>query len=239
MSAPVEDGVSYYSKVAPEFHASYASDPNRLERMRVWTQYLDRHGAQAAFAYDVGCGSGVLACELARRGIETVGIDGAAGMLQIARSAASARGLNNVSFREHRLPLADTTGFRRADLVVSSSAIEYLDSIPDALRFLHDLLAPGGVVIFSVSNLDSISRRLVRAVHRLTGRPRYLSFLRHFLTVEQLRAALEAAHLSYLEHGYFGRADRLNRVLGAVVAPRYSSNMIIMAARREDPQAPG
>lgn len=232
MSAPVDDGVSFYSKVAPDFHASYAFDPNRIERMQVWGQFLDRYAKGARFAYDIGCGSGVLACELAKRGIETIGIDGAAGMLSIAESTAAARSLSNVSFRQHRLPIADTTGFRSADLVISSSAIEYLDSIPEALAFLRSLLRDGGVAVFSVSNRDSLSRRLVRFIHRLTGRPRYLKFLRHFMTLDELRAMVGAAGLTYLEHAYFGGADRLNRLLGRCVSPRFASNMIIVAVQR-------
>jgi 2-polyprenyl-3-methyl-5-hydroxy-6-metoxy-1,4-benzoquinol methylase len=231
-SRPLDDGVSFYSDIAPEFHASYGSDPNRLERMQVWRQLLDRYASGVPFAYDMGCGSGVLSCELAGRGIETIGVDGASGMLAIAERAARERGLRNVSFRQHRLPVADTSDWRRARLIVSSSAIEYLDSIPEALRFLHGLLEESGVAIFSVSNRDSLSRRLVRAVHRVTGRPRYLKFLRHFMTPDELKAAANAAGLTYLEHAYFGRADRINSVLSGVFAPRFSSNMIIMAARR-------
>ncbi|HTT02842.1 MAG TPA: class I SAM-dependent methyltransferase [Steroidobacteraceae bacterium] len=233
MPAPVDDAVGYYSQAAPEFHASYEHDANRVERMRVWTGFLDRYAPGVDFAYDIGCGSGILACELARRGIETRGVDGAAGMLTIAQRSAQAASLRNVSFEQHRLPVPDTQAWRRAELVVSSSAIEYLDSIADALAFLRNLLEEGGVTIFSVSNRDSLSRRLVRTVHRLTGRPRYLKFLRHFMTVDELRSALRAAGLSYLEHAYFGRADRINRSLSHVVPPRYASNMIIMAARRE------
>src|SRR5450432_4064324 len=131
MSAPVEDGVGFYSRIAPDFHASYATDPNRIERMRVWQHFFERYAPDARFAYDIGCGSGLLACELAGRGIETIGIDGAAGMLSIAQSSAKARRLTNVSFRHSRLPIADTAGLRAADLVISSSAIEYLESIPD------------------------------------------------------------------------------------------------------------
>jgi SAM-dependent methyltransferase len=174
----------------------------------------------------------VLACELAGRGIETIGIDGAAGMLSIANRTARACGLGNVSFRQQRLPIADTTDWRRADLVVSSSAIEYLESIPEALRFLSNLLRDGGVTIFSVSNRDSLSRAMVRAVHAVTGRPRYLSFLRHFMSAEQVQAAVATAGLDYVEHAYFGGADRLNRLLGRCLPPRFASNMIIMAARK-------
>jgi 2-polyprenyl-3-methyl-5-hydroxy-6-metoxy-1,4-benzoquinol methylase len=232
MSTPIEDGVSFYSQIAAEFHASYRTDANRVERIRVWQKFLDRYAPGAHFAYDIGCGSGVLTCDVAGRGIETIGIDGAAGMLSIANRTAQASGLGNVSFRQERLPIADIADWRRADLVVSSSAIEYLESIPEALRFLSNLLRDGGVTIFSVSNRDSLSRAIVRAVHAVTGRPRYLSFLRHFMTAEEIQTAVATAGLVYLEHAYFGGADRLNRLLGRCLPPRFATNMIIMAASK-------
>jgi 2-polyprenyl-3-methyl-5-hydroxy-6-metoxy-1,4-benzoquinol methylase len=235
MSAPAQDGVTFYSKVAPDFHQSYATDANRLERMRVWNSFLDRYAGDATMAYDIGCGSGVLACEIAQRGIEIVGMDGAAGMLEIARQTARDRGLTNLTFEQHRLPMADTAGYRPADLVTSSSAIEYLDSIPEALLFLRSLLKDSAVVVFSVSNHDSISRKLVRLIHRLTGRPAYLAFLRHFMTVAQIKSALAETGFEYLEHAYFGGADRLNRVLNRFLPVRRTSNMIIIAARKRSP----
>jgi 2-polyprenyl-3-methyl-5-hydroxy-6-metoxy-1,4-benzoquinol methylase len=231
MSAPAENGVGFYSEVALDFHASYSRDANRRERMRVWNQFLDRYATGAAFAYDVGCGSGVLACAMAERGIESIGIDGASGMLTIARRTARERGLANLSFQQHHLPISDTSAFRAADLVTSSSAIEYLDSIPEALRFLHNLVKESGVVVFSISNHDSLSRKLVRMIHRLTGRPRYLKFLRHFMTVDEIKRNLAGAELEYLEHAYFGSADRLNRFLSHFLSPRMASNMIIVVAR--------
>lgn len=226
------DAIEFYSEVAIDFHASYQKDANRLERVRVFGDFLNRYAAQATFAYDVGCGSGVLACELARRGIETIGIDGATAMLAIAERTARELGLSNLRFQQERLPIADTTGFRPADIIISSSALEYLDSIPESLRFLRNLLSGTGAVIFSVSNHEAISRKVVRWIHRLTGRPQYLRYLRHFMEINEIKADLTASGLTYLEHAYFGRADRLNRVLGRFLPPRLSSNMIIVAARR-------
>jgi SAM-dependent methyltransferase len=227
------DAVEFYSGVATEFHSSYQKDANRLERVRFFEDFVNRHAAGSTFAYDVGCGSGVLACELARRGIETVGIDGAAGMLAVAEKTARERGLSNLHFQQHVLPIVDTAGFRQADIIISSSAVEYLNSIPESLRFLRNLLKESGVVVFSMSNRDSISRKIARLVYRLTGRPKYLGFSRHRMAVKEIKAALSASGLTYLEHAYFARADWFNRLLGLFLPPRLSSNMIIVAARRE------
>jgi ubiquinone/menaquinone biosynthesis C-methylase UbiE len=226
------DAVTYYSKMAESFHESYQGDANRLERIRVWKGYFDRFLKDATFGYDMGCGSGILACELARRGIEVVGIDGATNMLAIARDAAQRQNLTNVSFQQHRLPIADTSGFRTADMIISSSALEYLDSIPEALRFLHRILKPDGTLIFSVSNYDSLSRTAVRVVHKLTGKPEYFGLLKQFMTVDSVRTDLRGTGFSYLDHSYFAKADRINRAISVVVPERFASNMIIVAARR-------
>ena len=232
MGTTSTDAVAFYSESADTFHNSYAKDANRLERIQIWRGFLDRYTSGVRFAYDLGCGSGVLVCELARRGIETMGIDGSAEMLAIASRTAHQNGYDNVCLEKHQLPIADTSKFRSADLVISSSALEYLSSMEEALAFVRRLTSPGGVAIFSISNHDSLSRKAVRLVHRLTNRPRYLGFLKHFMTVETVKAALRSAELEYVEHAYFARADRINRFLGLCLPARFSSNMIIVVARR-------
>jgi SAM-dependent methyltransferase len=226
------DPVEFYSQSATDFHASYKIDANRMERVRIWNEFVERYSENVTFAYDIGCGSGVLSCEIASRGIEVIGIDGAEGMLAISKQSAESKKLTNISFQQHRLPIADTTGFRKADLVISSSVIEYLNSIPEALKFIGNLLRPNGAVIFSVSNRDSISRKLVRLVHNLTGRPKYFGLLRHFMTIEDIKRDLEIAGLTYVEHEYFQRADKLNSLLSMFLEPKYSSNMIIVVAKK-------
>lgn len=236
MNSPYDkkaDAVEFHSDIASDFHASYQFDANRLERVAVWNEFLNRYAKNAKFAYDIGCGSGVLSCDLASRGIEVVGIDGAPGMLEIANQTAKNKNLSNVSFQQHRLPISNTSSFRAADIVISSSVIEYLEAIPESLVFLRNLLTQDGIVIFSVSNSDSVSRKIVRLIYRLTGKPKYFGLLRHFMTIEDICKDLLTAELSYVEHTYFGRADRLNQVLSIFLAPKFSSNMILVVARKQ------
>lgn len=232
MQAAPMDAVDYYSAAAPGFHASYAADANRQERLAVWGGFIDRFVADAHFAYDLGCGSGILACELARRGIEVVGVDGAAGMLAIARRSAAEQGLGHADFVQHRLPIGHPDQWRPADAVISSSALEYLPSLPEALRSIHGLLRPGGTLVFSVSNAQSLSRAMVRAVHRVSGYPAYFGLLKQFSTPERLRTDLAGTGFTYLDHAHFARADRVNRLLARVAPVRFASNMVIVAARR-------
>jgi len=226
------DAVEYFSGEAEEFHASYREDANRLERMRVWRGFLDRYATGASSALDFGCGTGILACELARRGIDTVGIDGSEQMLEIGRTTARSEGLTNVRFEQRRLPLPADSGLPAVELVISSSVLEYLESVDTALKNFHDLLAPDGTLIFSLSNRDSLSRKLVRVVHRLTGKPVYFGMIVSMVTADEIRDRVERAGLRFVETSYFGGADRLNRLLRPFVGTRRASNMLIVAARR-------
>jgi SAM-dependent methyltransferase len=226
------NAVSFYSDIAADFDDSYRYDPNRQERLQVWNHFIDRFAADVGLAYDLGCGSGILACDLARRGTEVVGVDGAPGMLAIARRRAREAGLDNVIFRQHTLPIQDPESWRQADAVISSSALEYLDSLPDALASIHHLLRPGGVLILSISNRDSLSRHGVRLVHAVTGRPVYFGLLKQFTTLDRLRVLLADAGFVYLDGAHFARADRINRLLGRIFPPRFASNMVIAAGQR-------
>jgi 2-polyprenyl-3-methyl-5-hydroxy-6-metoxy-1,4-benzoquinol methylase len=233
MAEALTDAVAYYSKVARAFHNSYSDDANRLERLQIWGRFFDRFAENARFGYDLGCGSGILACELTRRGLEIVGIDGAPNMLAIAEETARKQRLNGLSFQKHILPIANPETFRRADIIISSSALEYLPSMPKALQSIHAMLRPGGSLLFSVSNQDSLSRRAVRFVHSLTGRPAYVGLLKQFMTAEEIKRDLRDAGFTYLYHEYFAKADRINRLLRRFAPERFSSNMIIVAARRD------
>jgi SAM-dependent methyltransferase len=226
------NAVDYYSGAAETFHASYGSDPNRLERLRVWGRFFDRYAAQATTAVDFGCGSGILACELAARGVTTLGIDGSAKMLEIATRVAEARGLTNLRFEQRQLPLVDRSGIPAADLVIASSVVEYLEDVDDALLSFSRSLTPDGVLIFSISNAESLSRKLVKTVYGLTRRPAYFGLIKHLMTPQAIDGAFRRAGLSTLEISYFGAADIINRALARVLAPARASNMLIAAARR-------
>jgi 2-polyprenyl-3-methyl-5-hydroxy-6-metoxy-1,4-benzoquinol methylase len=228
------DAVAFHSAIAEEFHASYDIDANRLERIELWRRYLDKYAKQPAFAYDLGCGSGELTCELASRAGKVVAIDGSDVMLAIAAETAKSRGLKNLLFRKERLPIENTVGLQTAQLVISSSVIEYLTSVDAAFEFVRKLLSPGGVVIFSVANKDCITRKIARFIQRITGYPRYLGFVRHFFDEKEIHSVLKRTNMRYVEHTYFDGKDRLNRALSLVVSDRKTCNLILVVAQRID-----
>jgi SAM-dependent methyltransferase len=131
------------------------------------------------------------------------------------------------------LPPREASEFAPGEVVISSSAIEYLDSIEEALRFVRSILLPKGLFIFSVSNRDSISRRIVRIVYRLTGRPEYFGLVRHFLNEKDFRSVLCNSGFEYVDHLYFGGRDRLNAALSMLFPVRMSTNMVLIIAQRQ------
>lgn len=223
--------VEYHSKIAREFHNSYRTNANRVERMRVWGRFIDRYGRNAALAYDLGCGSGILACEVAKRGIETIGIDGSASMLELAALTAKEQQILNITFKRHLLPLENPEMFRQADLVISSSVVEYLPSIEQALRNFSKLLLPGGVMIFSVANGVSVSRRLEQIAYRLSDCPRYFAVIRHFSTIDEINRDVNSVGLNLVEYEFCEQSEGVNRILQYFVPSKYASNMIIVVAR--------
>ena len=225
------DPVVFHSDIASDFDASYATDANRLERIRVWRACLERHTGHVPLAYDIGCGSGMLTAEIAPRADAVIAIDGAEGMLALARENMATRGFNHVTFRQARLPIADTSDLSPAPLVISSSVIEYLPSLADTLAMLKKLMTPGATLVVSISNRSSISRGIVRIVHRLTGRPRYFGLVLHFVNEAQVRDLLAGAGLELIELSYFGGEDRMNRIIARVFPRRFATNMILVVAR--------
>lgn len=227
------DAVSYHSEIAAKFEGSYRHEANRRERLEVWRRYFDRYLDGAKLVYDMGCGPGIFAADIAARGIRTIAIDGSARMLELARHRARENGCTNIEFRHQELPIRTTTGFERADAIISSSVVEYLESVRSSLLSFADLLRPRGIVIFSMPNGASFKRKVVRLGHRLSGRPRYLDFVRHFATVASLKQELAAVGLTYLDHSYLEGRGALDGMIRRFTDEQRSNNMIIMAARRD------
>jgi SAM-dependent methyltransferase len=111
---------------------------------------VDVHGEAAfvmhyapATALDAGCGTGRVAIELARRGVDVVGVDAAAALLETARTLAS-----DLEWIEHDLTTLDLG--RSFDLVVMAGNVP-LFTPPGTHRALvagcarH--VAPDGVLI--------------------------------------------------------------------------------------------
>jgi SAM-dependent methyltransferase len=135
-------------------------------RLRLALDWIDRLGlAPGSRVLDVGCGSGVTATALARRGLDVVATDSVAPMLRLARS----RGAVEVARSDaHALPF--TTG--TFDLVVALGVLPWLHSPGCALEEMARVARPGGYVLANVDNLWRLTDLLDPRLNPLLRRPR-------------------------------------------------------------------
>lgn len=112
---------------------------------------------------DVGCGTGLHAIELGKRGYEVLGIDSSPEMIRIALSKSKAAGLSNVYFIQ-----ADATqcefeeGFDAA--IAMYGVVSYFtsdDSLLGFFRCIRRALKPGSVFVFDTWNLIGVHSKRV------------------------------------------------------------------------------
>ena len=97
---------------------------------------------------DVGCGTGLLLRDLARRlpgAASLVGIDAAAGMIEQARAGASDPRLRFEQGSAERLPFPDGA----FDLVISTTSFDHWADQRAGLAECHRVLAPGGFFVLT------------------------------------------------------------------------------------------
>jgi SAM-dependent methyltransferase len=152
-------GVYYQPDLAWVHHSGYAhhvaiTSPGILQLLR------DAGLASGALVLDVGCGSGLLACELLRAGYAVHGVDASPAMISLAREHALA-----ATFEVVRLP----SSLPEADAVVSTGhVLNYLDTPDHIARALAELaraVRPGGVLAIDLMTERFCEARDIREVH--------------------------------------------------------------------------
>src|SRR5262245_23948735 len=169
MTQKPTDAVAHFSGYVRQFDAYYQQRPEFEERMALWSGLLDKYAVPGGTSIDMGCGTGVFSLYLAEKGGHVVGVDGAAEMVAFRDERRSERRLDNIRFMQGRLPVVDESGLTPADLLISSSVIEYVPDLDATLALFARLLKPGGTLIVSMPNAFSVSRLYERLRYRLTG----------------------------------------------------------------------
>lgn len=94
---------------------------------------------------EFGCGTGWLASFLAQRGYEVLGVDIADEAVEVARRAATSRGLHRLEFVAS--DYESFAGHGRFDYAIFHDALHHAESELAALRCAYAALAPGGCLI--------------------------------------------------------------------------------------------
>lgn len=126
-----------------ELAALHAINPLRLD-------WIDRQRPLAGCrVLDVGCGGGILAEAMARKGAQVLGIDLADKSLKIAQLHALESGTSSVTYLNAD---AETLAHERAGQFDLVTCMEMLEHVPDPASVVAAcarLLKPGGTVCFS------------------------------------------------------------------------------------------
>ncbi|MBG9387634.1 bifunctional 2-polyprenyl-6-hydroxyphenol methylase/3-demethylubiquinol 3-O-methyltransferase UbiG [Caenimonas aquaedulcis] len=144
---------------------------------------------------DVGCGGGILADSMARKGASVLGIDLAGKALKVAQLHALEAQTKGVEYREVS---AEALAAEQPGSFDAITCMEMLEHVPDPssiVRACHALVKPGGWVFFSTINRNpkSFLFAIVGAEYVLSLLPKgtheYLKFIRPSELAGHCRAA--------------------------------------------------
>lgn len=190
---PAKDAIAYHRELAAGWEQRYTKPAFRA-RLRAFDECLAGRDLRGQHWLDAGCGSGTMARCLVEAGASVLGVDAAEEMIATARELASqdAAGrhiANDVTYKEEHsrqirferiatiahLPLPDQS----LDGIVCSSVLEYVSDPAACLAEFARVLRPGGLLVVSVANRNSLIRSVQVGMHRLGRllRQRWCAFL--------------------------------------------------------------
>ena len=127
---------------------------------RAWADFIEEnvrrynHDMKTELVLDLGCGTGRMTLELARRGYDMTGVDLSPEMLDLARFAADEAGLSDKML----WLLQDITDFElygTVELAVCClDTLNHLTSLSDlkkCLSLVHNYLVPDGLFVFDIN----------------------------------------------------------------------------------------
>jgi 2-polyprenyl-6-hydroxyphenyl methylase/3-demethylubiquinone-9 3-methyltransferase len=192
-----------------EFRPLHDLNPARLDYIEA------RAGLAGKRVLDVGCGGGLLAEGMARRGAAVTGIDLAAGALAVARLHALESG-TDVQYRQEAVEAFAAANPASFDLV---TCLEMLEHVPDpaaVVTALARLVRPGGHVICSTINRNprSFALAIVGAEYLLRLLPMGTHHYARLIKPSELTrwarvAGLELTDLAGLAYEPLGRKARI------------------------------
>jgi 2-polyprenyl-6-hydroxyphenyl methylase / 3-demethylubiquinone-9 3-methyltransferase len=186
-----------------EFKPLHRINPLRLE----WIERL-AGGLPGKAVLDVGCGGGILAEAMARRGAASVlGIDLALKPLRVAQLHAMEAGLENIDYREVAAEALADEQPAAFDLVTCMEMLEHVPEPASVVRACARLVKPGGLVFFSTINRNAKAFlfAIVGAEHVLKLLPKgtheYAKFIRPSELAQACRdAGLAVTHTRGMEY---------------------------------------
>lgn len=226
--APKNDIFDFFSGISEDFARKYQRAPDFQERFRVWTALLDRYMTPGGLAVDVGCGSGIFSVYLAKKGMKVIGIDAAEKMIALCERQKAELKLGHLRFFHAELPQLHIVPPQRADLMISSSVLEYVSDLEASLTRMIGLLKEDGTLIVSMPNAYGIYRKWESWLYRQAGFPRYYKYVKNVMTQEQLESLLAKHGFKVREVHYYAHRAVISRFLRLLkFNERYTENLFV------------
>lgn len=184
-----------------EFRPLHAINPLRLD-------WIDGIAPLAGrLALDIGCGGGILADAMARKGAEVLGVDLAGKALKVAQLHALEAGTRGVKYREVSAEALAEEQPGSFDVVTCMEMLEHVPRPASIVQACATLVKPGGWVFFSTlnRNLKSFAFAIVGAEYVLGMLPRGTHEYKKFIRPSELAgycrvAGLDLRHTRGLQH---------------------------------------
>jgi 2-polyprenyl-6-hydroxyphenyl methylase/3-demethylubiquinone-9 3-methyltransferase len=161
-----------------EFAPLHAINPLRLQ----WIDGLANLAGKRVV--DIGCGGGILADSMARKGAKVLGVDLASKALRVAQLHALEAGTPDVEYREISAEALADEQPEQFDVVTCMEMLEHVPRPESVVRACAKLVKPRGWVFFSTINRNpkSFLFAVVGAEYVLNMLPRgtheYLKFIK-------------------------------------------------------------
>jgi 2-polyprenyl-6-hydroxyphenyl methylase/3-demethylubiquinone-9 3-methyltransferase len=178
-----------------EFAPLHHINPLRLEWIH---QLAPLTGKQVL---DVGCGGGILADAMARKGAQVLGIDLATKSLKVAQLHALEAQTEGVRYREVSAESLAAEAPGTFDVITCMEMLEHVPDPASIVRACSDLVKPGGWVFFSTLNRTpkSFLFAIVGAEYVLNMLPRGTHEWRRFIRPSELSRYCRDAGLELVE----------------------------------------
>lgn len=140
-----------YNKLGKIYHES------RVKGGRLFNEFLEMPATLAFISQDLtgkivldaGCGSGIYAREMAKRGASVIGIDISDTMIEIASSETPSE--LNISYHVGNLYQLDLET-DSIDFIICNYVLENIQNIAEVFAEFYRVLKPGGQCLYSISH---------------------------------------------------------------------------------------
>lgn len=164
--------------------------------------WIDAHaGLAGKRVVDIGCGGGILADSMARKGASVLGIDLSTKGIRVAQLHALEAGTPNVEYREvaaEKLAAEQPASF---DVVTCMEMLEHVPRPESVVQACAELVKPGGWVFFSTLNRNpkAFLFAIVGAEYVLNMLPKGTHEYLKFIKPSELAGWCRGARLDVLE----------------------------------------